>query len=259
MSKITIPESFPNLPSSVQKIQKIFATNSIDIVTLVNLLQEEPLLCANILKLVNSPHYGLTAKISSINSAVTLLGTTVVRGIIMATILKKSFPLNLSPYKISIEQFDAICIVRTKLLKEWHIDKNLDLTTLFSAAFLMESGKIVASNEILKSGFLDNFLELCNNSTIFEAEKVLFEKSSYEIASLLFKQWEFDDAFIKLISNIANPLATEDKILHVIATAISSEVILEDKNIQAATELLTDYGLDIAAFTEAVEKIKRER
>ncbi|MDD2652887.1 MAG: HDOD domain-containing protein [Sulfurimonas sp.] len=258
MSKITLPDSFPNLPASVQKIQKMFASGNLDVPTLVRLLEQEPLLSANILKLVNSPYYGLHLKVSSIKNAVALLGTTVIRGIVMATVLKKSFPLDLSPYKISIEQFDAICIARMKLLQEWHIDKNLDFATLSSAAFLMESGKIVTSNEILKNGFLDIFLQLCNNSTLLEAEKALFDKSSYEIASLLFREWGFDDAFIELISNIANPLTTQDKILHIVATAINSKGILEDTNIQAATELLYKYELDLQRFAQALKKIEIE-
>lgn len=91
MNKITIPDSFPNLPSSVKKIQKLFSSHEIDVPLLVNALKEEPLLSANILKLVNSPYYGLKGSVASIENGVALLGVTVVRGIIMATVLKNLF------------------------------------------------------------------------------------------------------------------------------------------------------------------------
>lgn len=258
MSKVPIPETFPNLPSSIQKIQKIFATGNINITTLVDTLQEEPLLCANILKLVNSPYYGLTTKIVSIKNAVMLLGTTIIRGIIMATILKKSFPLNLSPYNISIEQFDKICILRTRFLKEWLKNEDLDLQMLSSAAFLMESGKIVISNEILKNQLSSNFIELTKEYPVLEAERILFDVDSYKITSLLFKQWQFDSGFTELISNIPNPTTKEQKILHVLSVTIGVKGILSEENIDLATKLLIDYEIGTDKFLKAVELTKNE-
>ena len=258
MSKISLPESFPNLPSSIKKIQKMFSSHEIEIPLLIKSLQEDPLLCANILKLVNSPYYGLKRSVSSIDNAVMLLGVTVIRGIIMATVLKKSFPLDLSAYSISIEQFDKICIVRTKFLKEWVKDKSLDIQTLSSVAFLMESGKIITSNEIIKNQLNSTFIELSQKNSISEAENELFGTNSYEVASLLFEQWEFEDSFIKLISNIPNPITWEQKILHVLCAAISVEGILEEKNIDASIELIDKYQLDKEKFTKAVEVLMQE-
>ena len=258
MSNIIIPESFPNLPSAIQKIQKMFAMDNINSGMLVNLLQEEPLLSANILKLVNSSHYGLSHKVTSISHAVMLLGTTIIRGIVMATALKKSFPLNLSPYKISIELFDTICIFRSRLLKEWFKDENLDIKSLSSAAFLMESGRIVMANEIIKNNLSENFIELLKNHTIIDAEKLLFYTDSYQIASKLFKQWQFDDNFTNLIQGVSDPKTDEQKILRVLSTAIGVEGILNDTNIDEAIKLLIEYKLDSTKFLEAVTNIKKE-
>lgn len=258
MNKITIPDSFPNLPSSVKKIQKLFSSHEIDVPLLVNALKEEPLLSANILKLVNSPYYGLKGSVASIEHGVALLGVTVVRGIIMATVLKKSFPLDLSVYGISIEEFDKICILRTRFLKVWLKDENLDIQTLSSVAFLMESGKIITSNEIVKNQLSSDFLELWQKNSILEAEKEFFGSDSYEIASLLFEEWEFETSFVKLISNVQNPSTMEQKILHIICAAISVEGILEEKNITLAVELINEYGFEQEKFTQAVKTFTKE-
>lgn len=236
----------------------MFSSHEINIALLIETLREEPLLCANILKLVNSPYYGLKSSVSSIDSAVMLLGATVIRGIIMATILKKSFPLDLSPYAISIEQFDKICILRTKFLREWVKDEGLDIQTLSSVALLMESGKIITSNEILKNQLYSTFIDLVQKHSSLYAEKELFDTDSYEIASLLFEQWEFEESFTKLISNIQNPSTKEQKILHILCVAISVDGILEEKNIDASIEIIDKYQLDKEKFTKAVEAIKQE-
>ncbi len=258
MPSIMIPDSFPNLPSAIQKMQQLFAMEEVNTPLLVHLLQEEPLLSANILKLVNSTHYGLKTKVTSISHAVTLLGTTVIRGIIMATVLKKSFPLDLSPYKISIEMFDAICILRVRLLHEWLKDEKLDLKTLSSAVFLMESGKIVTANQILKSRLSENFIDLAKHNTITKAEKILFRADSYQIASALFKKWQFDDDFTELIYGISTPQNYPQQILHILCVAIGIEGILDEANTEDALRLLKLYEIDEKNFLLAAQKIKKE-
>ena len=258
MTKVIIPDSFPNLPSAMQKIQKMFAIDDINMRQLVSLLEEEPLLCANILKLVNSSYYGLQNKVASVNQAVMLLGSTVIRGIAMATVLKKSFPLDLSPYGISIEFFDKICVLRVRLLKEWLKDENIDMRTLTAAAFLMESGKIVTSYEIKKNALSEIFKDLRENSSLLEAENVLFATDSYQIAALLFRQWQFEDAFTELIGGIYKTITDEQKILFVLSTAINIEGILEDASIQKSLELIDKYGFNKTTFEKAIQTIKKE-
>lgn len=256
MSRVTIPDTFPNLPASVQKIQKMYASQSVEIPTLVALLESEPLLAANILKLVNSPYYGLSAKVSSINSAVMLLGTTVIRGIILATILKKSFPLDLSVYGISVEQFETISILRAKLLKEWLQGTDVDIQSLSLAAFLMESGKIVMAYEIVKNNLKIEFVALCQIKSQEEAEVELFGVQSYSVASALFLQWQFDDAFCTLIGSVTNPQCNDAKILHALQIAINTKNIFDVDEIAKAKEFLDAHELYGDEFLQSVEKIK---
>lgn len=257
MNKITIPDSFPNLPTSALKIQKLFSSNKIDIQELVALLESEPLLAANILKLVNSPYYGLSTKVSSISGAVMLLGTTVIRGIIMATILKKSFPLNLAAYGITIEQFETISILRARVLKEWLKDVNIDMQALLLGAFLMESGKIVLAHEITKNSLEKEFIFLRQSMSDIEAERMLFGVESYSVASLLFRQWQFDDAFCALMEDIADAKSDDAKILHALQIAINIENIFDNDEIVKAKEFLDIHGLFGDKFLQSVEKIKK--
>lgn len=258
VNKIFIPDSFPNLPSAIQKIQKMFVLEDINSTLLVRFLEEEPLLCANILKLVNSAHYGLSNKITSIKHAVMLLGTTVIRGIAMASVLKKSFQLDVSAYKISIEQFDTICILRTRLLSLWLQDENVDIQALNAVAFLIESGKIITAHEILKNNLSQNFSELLNAHTVLEAETLLFGINSYEVASKLFKQWLFDENFTDLILGVLAPKTFEQKALHVAVSVISTQGVLTDENIDISMQLLNIYDLDTKKFMDTVTILKKE-
>ncbi len=258
MNKVTIPTSFPNLPASIAKIQLLYSQNDINTKKLTKLLEEEPMLCANILKLVNSPYYGLNNRIISISQAVTLLGTTIIRGILMAVVLKKSFPLDLSPYNISLEQFDKISTLRVKFINLWLKNENIDLQSLSSLAFLMECGKIVMANAILKNNLSQEFKMISSNLNVIEAEKKLFDTNSYNIASILFKQWLFNDEFTNTLKNIIEPKSIEEKILSILLNIINTESILDEQNIQDSYELVKKYHLNAELFKKSIEIITKE-
>jgi HD-like signal output (HDOD) protein len=242
----------------VQKIQKLFAMENINSTLLVQILEQEPLLCANILKLVNSTHYGLSRKVTSISHAVMLLGTTIIRGIIMASVLKKSFTLDLSPYKMSIEDFDTICILRSRILTLWMKEERVDLATLSSAAFLMESGKIITANEIVKSRRTEEFQELLHTLSFTDAEKKIFAQTSYEIASKLFSQWLFETNFIDLIAGIEAPQTQEQKVLNVLTCFVNAQAIMNEKTVLHAMTLAQEYNLNTTKLAHAIQSIKEE-
>lgn len=242
----------------MEKIQKLYAQESINAAMLVSLLEKEPILSANILKLVNSAHYGLSRKVTSVNHAVMLLGTTIIRGIVLASVLKKSFPIDLSPYEMSVESFDAICILRTRLIDLWLKNSDFNLTNLASAAFLMESGKIIMAHEILQSGSLEHFREQVAISGVCGAEMELFELSSYDAAAKLFHQWLFSDEFTELIAGVASPKTQEQQILRILVTLINTQGFFTKEGIEEAKERALAMELDLAKLLEAIEKIQKE-
>ncbi len=258
MTNILLPESFPTLPNGLQKMQELFASSQIDNKKFIDLLQDDPLLCANILKIVNSPHYGLVKKVSSISHAVMLLGATIIRGIVMAAMLKKSFALNLSPYDITIEEFDMLCALRVKFLNTLPKDVAFDIPMLSSAAFLMETGKIISSNLILQNNKLETFKDLLQTHSTKEAEIIIFGMDSYQIAGILFDKWAFDTGFIELVSSLCTPKSKGQKLLHVVATLINVKGVLSDASIQEGVNLAALYALDTKALQTTIQIIKKE-
>ncbi len=258
MNSIIIPESFPNIPEVVKKIQALFRSSKFENKQLVALLEEDPLLCANILKLVNSPYYALKRKITSIEQAVALLGRIVIRGIVMATVLKKSFPLNLSPYKISLDDFDKISTLRVFFLKEWLKGSDYELENLLSVAFLMETGIVITSYTLTQNNLQSKFLSLQNEHSILESEKILFNMNSYEVAAMLYEKWDFDEEFTEMLSDVKTPKTTEENFLYVLSLLIGVDGILSDESIQRSLEIVKQRDLDEQSFLRAIETTKRE-
>jgi HD-like signal output (HDOD) protein len=53
-------KSLPALPSSVTKIQELCGERDVNISKLIEVIEKDPMLSANILKSVNSPLYGMS-------------------------------------------------------------------------------------------------------------------------------------------------------------------------------------------------------
>lgn len=253
MNRSDLPNLFPTLPNSLQKIQQFFASNELDSKKLVTLLEEDPLLCANILKLSNSAAYGGKNKIASLTQAVTRLGFTITRGVIMATFVQKSFPIQLDIYGIDLASFDAINQTRMQLLKNCFYDPQLDMQMLQSVAFLLESSKLVTAYLISKTGQTDRFKVLLKQEGAKKAEEVIIGIDGYQIGAMLFSAWGFDPNFIKLMQNLSTPQNREGQLLLILSVAANTTGILRAENQEQIASLCKDYKLDWAKISECLK------
>jgi len=250
------PNYFPNLPNSLQKVQEFFASNELNTQKLIALLEEDPLLSANILKLVNSAAYGGKNKIFSLSQAITRLGFTIVRGVIMATFVQKSFPIKLDVYGINLKTFDTINQTRVQLLKTCFYDSQLDMQMLQSVTFLLESSKLVSAYLLSKMGQTDRFRALLKQEGAKKAEEEIFGIDGYKIGAILFSTWGFEANFIELIQNLYTPQNKEGQILLILTVAANITGILEDKNKEQIALLCGKYKLDWAKISECMERFE---
>jgi HD-like signal output (HDOD) protein len=253
-------KSLPPLPVSVVRIQEMCMNNDTEVAELSLVIEHDPMLSANILKSVNSPLYGMSKEISSISKAVMLFGISMIRGFAAASAIKKSVPVDLSPYSATIEDLTRVSTLQMSLAKEWYqnIDKDM-LPLLQSGAFLMELGKLVASLKVISSGNGELFSqEIAQNGSIEEIERKYLEMSSYEIASAMFEHWNFETALIETLREISNPSTKNPyaQPLRVIAQAVNLRNPFSESSISAALKSVEIFGLDKSAFEEAIRAVQ---
>ena len=77
--------------------------------------------------------------LAAIAQAVGLFGMGTIRGFALASIVKKSFTLDLSPYTVTNEQFSNLSKNQHALVTNWYLRKDPKLLGILSpAAFLVE-------------------------------------------------------------------------------------------------------------------------
>ncbi|MCW8896338.1 MAG: HDOD domain-containing protein [Sulfurimonas sp.] len=254
-------KQLPPLPESAMQIEAIYQNPDSSFSDMVHILEKDPLLTADILKAANSPLYGFSREINSINQAVGLFGIGTIRGFALASIIKKSFTLDLSPYGITNDMFSALSKKQHGLMTSWCLKTEGSLLGILSpAAFLVEIGKVLIAQQIIidkkQEAFRDALLEL---QDVEAAERKVVGVDTPEVSATIFKFWRFETGLIDTIRNCQTPqnAKEEDKraaqILHVVRVAVPINGAITEESIKKAKELIIKYDLDMPSFETALQ------
>ena len=254
-------KQLPPLPESAMQIEAVYQDPNSTFNDMVKILEKDPLLTADILKAANSPLYGFSREINAIGQAVGLFGMGTVRGFALASIVKKSFSLDLSAYGITNVQYAELSKKEHALVTSWYMKKDPKLLGILSpAAFLVEIGKVLISQylvqENLQQQFKDAFQELQN---VEAAELQVIGVHAPEVSATVFTHWKFEEKLVETIRYCVDPQNAPEETkkaaqsLHVVRVAVPMDGIITQESIAKAKILVDQYGLDMDSFLQAIE------
>lgn len=255
-------KSLPPMPETVSQIQVICNNPNSSMGELIKIVEKDPSLVANLLKAANSPLYGFSREIKNVSQAVSLFGMATVKGFAIASAVRSSFKMDLSPYGMSTNDFVKLSELQNALTVNWYSKRGREkLEVLAPTSFLLEIGIVVAADYLKKEGKDKEFLEgLKEGQDRCELEKKYIEDTSEAVAAKTFEHWNFETLMVESIKNIADPeRAPEEavefaKVLHVVKTCVNMKEQFSDESKQKALDLIKKYGLNEATFLEALDK-----
>ncbi len=260
-------KSLPPLDDTVVQIQRVCQDENSNLSDLVAIVERDPMLTANILHSANSPLYGFSREISTIQQAVNLFGMATIRGFALYGAVKKSFNIDLSPYRIRTSDFLSVVTSQNILAFNWYgkVDRSM-LVVLAPTSFMMEVGKIVIAKELLETGKVEEFKsgleKISTPSELSDLERSILDVTNEEVTAKIFEQWNLESEMVDSIyfSNTPDdapehikPCATA---LKIIKNAINVFGVLTEENINRTLVLLDTYGFEQGKFMEAVQKVK---
>jgi HD-like signal output (HDOD) protein len=188
-----------------------------------------------------------------------------IRGFALASIVKKSFTLDLAPYEISDAQFSNLSKQQHALVTSWLLKREPRLLGILSpAAFLVEIGKVIIAQLLISENKVDAFKEQVKacDGDIEAAEMALVETTTPEVSATIFSHWKFEASLVDTIANCMNPKAADEHdkktaaILHVVRVAIPVTGQITDKSTEAARLLVQEYELDSESFEKALNNFE---
>ncbi len=254
-------KSLPPLSKTIMDINRVYADPEAGIADLAKVIENDPMIIANLLKAANSPLYGFAKEINNIAQAVSLFGMSMTRSVALGNSVRKLLNVDMQPYGITSEKFADISSQQAALMLNWYklIDKQ-KADKLYLATLLQETGKILIASSVIQDDETISFsseVETSNNLAM--VEKSYVDVTSSEVTALIFKHWGFDSDFIEMIKYADNPNSAPDNIkeystaLHIVKTIIPVNKPLSEMAINFGLKKAHDAGYNHELLEDAID------
>ncbi|EMX2771271.1 cheVAW transcriptional regulator CheP [Campylobacter jejuni] len=209
-------EVLPPLPDTVSKLRKYVseANSNIETMKVAEIISSDPLMTAKLLQLANSPYYGFTREITTINQVITLLGVGNIINIVMADSIRDNFKIDVSPYGLNTQNFLKTCNEEATFIANWLNDEDKKLSHLLvPCAMLLRLGIVIFSNFLIQNHKDKDFLAFLNkNENLALAENEFLGVDHISFLGFLLHRRNFDDVLIESICFVRTPHAAREKV-----------------------------------------------
>jgi putative nucleotidyltransferase with HDIG domain len=234
-------ENIPPLPTLAKELVRLTRNDKTQMKDFIDKIKMDQGLSSRIIRLVNSPFYGLRQDVASIDRATVLLGINSVKNLALAISTEQFFKKNFSLYKTTGQQLwdhsflvARLCEVLGKACKE-------DEDALYLSGLMHDIGKTVLVDFLVKE--VDNAKD----------EKAQLGTEHSAIGELVLRKWAVVNLIAEAVRNHHNPPQDRfNAVLHhanIIALATDEERQEAIENASVAIELSPD---EIHALTSPI-------
>lgn len=193
-------KNIPSLPEIITKSIEIMQDKNTSANDLSKVISNDIGLTARVLKLVNSAYYGFPKQISTIQQAISILGFTTIKGVILSASIFKMFSdknNQMFNYKDFWKHSLLVATGTRKLSK--YLENNLK-DDIFAAAFLHDIGKVIFAQYDRQ-----NYSQVCKFENLTDKEYMKKEEeicglNHCEIANIVAYSWNLPEIFCDIIT-----------------------------------------------------------
>lgn len=229
--------SFPVYPLLLKQLNKLIDSGDFDLAKVSALVSKEPIVVAKLLQLANSAYLGFKGKTSSIEEAVSRLGTTILLSITTSLFVVKNFQASITPAEH--EQLLSVATKYASCVKKFakHVGmKQKEQALLFSVALLSFVGKL-----ILLEGHKDQ--ETTSGKCVTQEQQGI---NYLHISAYVMKLWGHSTQICSLIMNL-NTLQTPSNDLNASLFIVQQKLFNHQTN-QSLIECCQHHGVSSSLY-----------
>ena len=193
-------QEFKTLPTIYTQLMEVMANSRSSINDAATVIASDQVAATKILKVANSPLFGLSARVDSINKAIFLLGFNEVKNIIIATSIMDMFDnKNSSAYFNPVEFWKysiGVGIASRYFAKETGIT-NVD--SFFLSGIIHAIGKLFLYQNYPQEFLLALEITHENRLNLREAEREIFGTTHTIVGELLAERWKLPTSISNVI------------------------------------------------------------
>lgn len=247
-------DTLPPLPKTVCELQAYIdnAGANVEIDKVAKIISADPLVTAKLLQLANSPYYGFSREITTIQQVINLLGVGNIRNIVIADSIKTDSKVDMSPYNLDTNEFLQKCHEETTFISNWLLEEDKKLSYLLvPCAMLLRFGMIVFSNFLIQQKKATEFLNALKANKfedIISTEEQFLGVDHISFLGFLFHRWNFDEALVESVCFVNSPHSAGDSVKkNAYALAITNNIFAPYNGgsafrVSAALSLIKEAG-----------------
>ncbi len=232
-------EKLPDYPHSIQKIlDKLNQEQEVDFEDIANDLEHDPVLSADVLKLVNSAKFMVNRRIGSIKEALKIIGLKEIKSIIFSygamKTINERFGTIQEIWDHSYRVASISRIIAKKVLKKQNDDE------FHSAGLLHDIGKIVLMSITKEQA--EKIEQICRTKGIDMPimEELMLGISHAKIGGEIAEFWHFPDTLVDAITHHHDPIMAEQN-KDIVYTTFLANYLAENHHESTVTVHAIDF------------------
>ena len=264
--RVTRDAKLISLPEAYLRLKRVIDDPDYTVQQVAEAVSHDPALTTRVLRLVNSPYFGLATPIDNIPRAVSLLGSQQVHDLALATSVAHSFS-GIDPKRHDLNRFwndSLFCALAAKQLAT--LCRLEQPERLFVAGLLSDLGHLILYQSIPDETLNADRLARKQARPLAEVEREILGLDYARVGATLMRQWRLPESLIEATEyhpepqrSQRDPLATA--VVHVadrMRRARSNQEELEEQAHHPETQSLERLGLTLSGCTEIAERMEPE-
>jgi putative nucleotidyltransferase with HDIG domain len=186
--------SLPTIPGIISKLNSLAEDGRVSVDEMARVVTSDQVLSAKVLKLVNSPFYGFSGRISTVSKALILLGVNVVKSLAISSSIFEIMEKNV----VGLWEHSLGAAVAANIIaKRLNLPECEEIST---AALLHDIGKVMIKIRLEKD--YDHLIAVIKEKelSMIDAEREMFNIDHAEIGEWLGKSWLLPEKLIEPIA-----------------------------------------------------------
>lgn len=186
--------SLPTLPGIITRLSSLAEDGKVSVDEMARVVTSDQVLSAKVLKLVNSPFYGFSGRISTVSKALILLGVNVVKSLAISSSIFDIMEKNI----VGLWEHSLGAAVAANIIpRELNLPEREEIST---AALLHDIGKVIIKIKLEED--YDHLVNIIKEKELpmIDCERELFNIDHAEIGEWLGKSWLLPEKLIEPIA-----------------------------------------------------------
>lgn len=196
---MTEVSSFPSMPQAAIKLREVLAKEEVSTDEIEGILRHDPGLSANVLRVANSPFFGVAKKVETLKHAITLLGVKRFAQIAISASMSKNMDKAIEGYNLSPGELwlHSIAVANTSEALAKH--KKIAATNdVFTPSLLHDMGKLVLGKFVQEERQEIERIK-AQGVSLEIAEHMVLATDHAEIGAMVLARWSFPEEIVNAV------------------------------------------------------------